>query len=315
MRALRLPIRLSALGAKGLLLFAALELAFLATNYSNLFFLLLTFSAVLGALGACWAWHNSRGVRVEHVRLEAAAADSRRDVAVRVCAPGRTRFDVSVALPLRGGGAEVAHADVLVGTATLPGALPPQPRGVQQLDHALVTSRFPFGFFVVTRRVPVCCDVVSYPSPAPAAGSAACAPDAGGGAGVSTQDRGADLAGLRPFRAGDAVGDVHWKATARRGEPVVKERASARSPLVDVVVDRRSEPAALERALSQATALVLAARSGAPVRLRSQGLDLRVEAERGGVDQALRWLAAATPLPSDAPPPPRAHARTTERCS
>ena len=44
MRALRLPIRLSALGAKGLLLLAALELAFLATNYSNLFFLLLAFA-------------------------------------------------------------------------------------------------------------------------------------------------------------------------------------------------------------------------------------------------------------------------------
>ena len=56
-------IRPTALGVKGVLLFVALELAFFATDYSNLFFLLLAFSSALGALGAAWSWQNLRNVR------------------------------------------------------------------------------------------------------------------------------------------------------------------------------------------------------------------------------------------------------------
>ncbi len=43
-------IRPSALGTKGLLLFATMELAFLATNYSNLVFRMLACCAMHGGL-------------------------------------------------------------------------------------------------------------------------------------------------------------------------------------------------------------------------------------------------------------------------
>ncbi len=306
MAASRFAIRPTALGAKGLLLFCALELAFLATNYSNLFFLLLAFSAVLGLLGAAWAWSNLADVDVDAVRAAPAAAGSEREVTVHVRARRRLRFDVAVALPLAGGRTEVAHTAALRGAAVLGGALVAQQRGVARQQHALVQSRFPFGFFVVTRRVEASFEIVTHPAPlalddVSRAGGADVAGD-----GALLSGRGAGIAGLRPFRTGDAVSDMHWRATARRGEAVVKEREREGRALVQVRLDRRAGAEALERALSQATTLVLAARSGAPVQLLSQGADFVVDAGTGDAATALTWLAAATALPDSAPAPPRA---------
>ncbi|MFN3243582.1 MAG: DUF58 domain-containing protein [Planctomycetota bacterium] len=305
MPAPRVAIRPSALGSKGLLLFAALELAFLATNYSNLFFLLLAFSAVLGLLGAWWSWRNLRGVQVTAVDVGLAAEGGQRDVSVRVHGGRRPRFDVAIELPLARERAEIAYAPVLVGDAELRGQLAPQPRGVRRLEQALVTSKFPFGFFVTTCRTPLACELVTHPEPLAIPGSGTGRGNGEGDDGAQSPGRGTGLAGLRPFRTGDALADVHWKATARRGTAVIKERERDSRPLVDVVLDRRCDEATFERALSHATTLVLAARHGAPVRLRSQDAELLVDPERGGTEAALRWLAEATPLAAAAAPPPR----------
>jgi uncharacterized protein (DUF58 family) len=302
----RFAIRPSTLGGKGLLLFCALELAFLATNYSNLFFLLLAFSAVLGVLGAAWSWTNLKDVAVDAVRVTPAAAGSERRVHVCLRARRRLRFDVAVVLPLRAGRAEVAHAHALRGAAAVEGDLAAQPRGVERLEHLLLQSRFPFGFFVVTRRVHAPLEVVTHPAPAPLEQPSRAGGASGQGDGALVAGRGAALAGLRPFRAGDAVGDVHWRATARRGEAVVKERERDGRALVQVRIDRRADAMALERALSQATTLVLAARAGAPVQLLSQGADLLVRDAAVDAEPALTWLAEAAALPADGPPPPRA---------
>ena len=297
-------IRPTALGVKGVLLFVALELAFFATDYSNLFFLLLAFSAALGALGACWAWQNLGGLRVESLQIELAAAECRRPVTLRLAAERRVRFDVAVELRLAAGRAELAHAPMLQGEVTLQRHLPPQPRGVEQVEALHQVSRFPFGLLRVRRRVPVQAEVVTYPAPAPSDR------DGTTGRGTSTHGGGAQAAGrgdavasLRTFRTGDAVSDVSWKATARRGRAVVKEREREQQPCIELVIDRRQASDALEQALSRAATLALAARHDAPARILSQGADWTVDPERGGVEAALRWLAAAAPLPSDSGPP------------
>ncbi|MFN6192492.1 MAG: hypothetical protein ACK5BN_01545, partial [Planctomycetota bacterium] len=76
-------IRLTLLGWESMSLLAALTLAFFATAYSKLFFLLVTTCAALVALGALAAAANLRGVAVNDVELPLAAAGERRAVAVR----------------------------------------------------------------------------------------------------------------------------------------------------------------------------------------------------------------------------------------
>lgn len=295
-------IRPTALGVKGALLFVALELAFFATDYSNLFFLLLAFSAALGALGACWSWQNLRDVRVESVRLEPAAAACRRPVEVRLCAGARPRFDVAVELTLASGRAELAHAPMLLGDAALRGHLPPQPRGVQRMSAVRLTSRFPFGLLRVSRRVPTSLELVTYPAPAPCERAPTGHRGSGAG-GLHRAGPGDAVASFRPFRAGDAVADVSWKATARRGDVVVREREQGQQACVELRIDRRVAAGELEATLSRAATLALAAREDAPVRLLSQGADWTVGPRRGSRAHALRWLAAAQPLREDAAPP------------
>ena len=295
-------IRPTALGVKGVLLFVALELAFFATDYSNLFFLLLAFSSALGVLGAAWSWQNLRNVRVGSLQVELAAAGCQRPVGIRLTASAAPRFDVAVELPLAGEHVEIAHAPMLRGETSLMGQLPPQRRGRQQAEYVRLTSRFPFGLLRVSRRVPLHVEVVTYPAPAPCEGAARDG-RSDGDRGTPLPGRGDSVAGLRSFRTGDAVGDVSWKATARRGDLVVKQREHERQACVEFLIDRRRPLDELEAALSRAATLTLAARRDTPTRLLSQGADWTVDPQRGGADDALRWLAAASPLPADADPP------------
>ncbi|MFN4243358.1 MAG: DUF58 domain-containing protein [Tepidisphaerales bacterium] len=46
-----------------------------------------------------------------------------------------------------------------------------------------------------------------------------------------------ELTGLRPYRRGDAVREIHWRQTARHGRLIVRERQSPASPRVLVVLD------------------------------------------------------------------------------
>jgi len=296
-------IRPSALGTKGLLLFCAMELAFLATNYSNLFFMVLAFSAVLGVLGAVWSIRNVQGLRIDDVTLGMAAADTSRAIQLQVDGGKRARFDLTFEMPLHGGVQAIGYAPLVRGHATVHDAMPGQPRSLQQMQHVHVRSRFPFGFFIARTRLPVDGEVITHPKPVPFGdeGGRHAASDDGS---LLIAGRGSTLAGLRAFRQGDMLGDVHWKATARRGNAVVKERERESDPEVDVVLDRRCDPASLESALSQLTSLVMAARHGCPLRIYSQGVEMLVDPDRGGAKDALRWLAEAGPVAAIAGEPP-----------
>ena len=56
-------VRLTRLGWKGLIFYAVIQLAFFASAYSNLFFLLVAFLTLLGLLRVYWTARNLRGVR------------------------------------------------------------------------------------------------------------------------------------------------------------------------------------------------------------------------------------------------------------
>lgn len=299
-------IRPTELGWKGLMLLGALELAFLATSYSNLFFLLITFCCVLGALGAVWALANLRGVAVTLVDVPPAAAGAPRSLLVELRARGRGALDLAVELRLGRTVVEIAHRDHVDGVVRLAGELPARPRGVVPVTTLQLATRHPFGFFAARRVVQIpSLELVTHPDPRTAMAHGGRG-DAGERA-AKAGDPASSIAGLRPFRPGDAPNTVHWPATARRGTPIVKERELEAGDRCDLVLDRRCADAPFESALATATGLLLAAHAqGRSVRLRSQGIDLRLPPDRAGAHHGLRWLAAATPLPPDAPPPPTA---------
>jgi len=303
-------IRPTELGTKGLLLAAALQLAFLATAYSNLFFLLLAFCAVLGALGLLWSLRNTAGLHVALVAAPMAAAGAPRTVSLVVRVGRRTRFDLAIGADVAGTHVPLLHLPMVSGTATGAASVPGLPRGIHTVARIAVVSRFPFGLFQVTRQLPLTCELVAHPAPLEARAAAEYHAGDGDLAAAIANSRGVDLATLRGFRPGDPIGDIHWKATARRGKPIVKEREPGGGESLEVVLDRRCPAAALETALSLATTVLLAAAAaGRPAVLRSQGTELAVGTADRSPDALLRWLAGATILPADAGPPPEASAR------
>src|SRR5687768_14066566 len=116
-------IRPTLLGAKGVLFLAAIALAFFATSYSNLFFLLLGFLCVLAALGALWAVANVRGVTVAVADLPQAPAGSARELRLRLGAAGRPRFQLAVFAATCDLVCEAADVAVLAGEARVAGRL------------------------------------------------------------------------------------------------------------------------------------------------------------------------------------------------
>jgi uncharacterized protein (DUF58 family) len=177
-------------------------------------------------------------------------------------------------------------------------------RGIATIPSLHLCSRFPFGFFVARTEQRLTTTIVTHPAPEPADEQAR-GRGRNGDAAWNLGARSPSVAGLRPFRTGDALADVHWKATARRGVPILKEREREADRAQDLVLDRRCAPEAFEAALSTATAHVLSARDrGQTLRLHSQDTLLVVGNDRPGEAAALRWLAAAAALPQSAPPPP-----------
>lgn len=302
----------TSLGVKGALFFATVWLLYLATPYSNLFFLLTAFLAVLGIVGVAGAFANLRGVDVTIVRIEAGPADGGHAAQLQATvAAGRRAFGVSAWLEIGGECRHLADLPDLHGCTTAVGDLQGLPRGVHRVDAVRLRSRHPLGICRVERRLPIAAgtpvEVIAHPRPLDLA--------AGTDVGDALADQAAralaahdeTVAALRDWRAGDSLRFVHWRATARRGAPIVKEFEHDVGSGLDLVVDRRGDAAAFEHRLAAATALVLAAvQRQQPLRLRSQGCDLAHTVDRPQGAAMLRWLAAAAALPADAPPPPPA---------
>jgi uncharacterized protein (DUF58 family) len=108
-----------------------------------------------------------------------------------------------------------------------------------------VVSTFPFGFVTCQRAGAAGGELVVLPRPgvADADGLRRWVARQAGGDGRARQvlrrvttDR-AEVRGVRAYRAGDPIRDIHWRTTARRGEPMVREYDTAPSPELVLVVE------------------------------------------------------------------------------
>ncbi|MDP9002542.1 MAG: DUF58 domain-containing protein [Myxococcota bacterium] len=124
----------------------------------------------------------------------------------------------------------------------------------------------------------------------------------GGVARASRTGDATDLLGVRPYRPGDPVRDLHARLWARHGVPVVREYQEEYFARIGVGVDsdtRFATPSHLEAALSLAAGVIATlCRSEALVDLLVMGESLqRLSLGRslGSLDQALDVLAAVQP--------------------
>lgn len=71
---------------------------------------------------------------------------------------------------------------------------------------------------------------------------------------------GNDLVGLRPYRIGDDLRHVHWLASARNDDLIIRELEVPSDELITLIVDARASthnPASFERALEAATSIAV----------------------------------------------------------
>lgn len=297
----------TALGAKGVLFFAAVVLLFFATPYSNLFFLLTAFLGVLGALGILGTMRNVQAVRTASLAIAPAPAGTEAVATLRLDTGRRRAFLLKAAIELDG----EPHSERLplgvVPLAIGPGMhelrLPARERSLARSTTLRLSSAWPFGLCRAERRFPIDVEIVTHPQPETTETANARARAGDGSIPPTGEERA--VAGLRDWRTGDALRDVHWKATARAGIPIVKEYERLGGRGTALVLDRRVPQAVLELDLARATRAVLdAAAHKRSLRLRSQDTNLVLDGDRPETLPLLRWLAAATTLPDTAPPPP-----------
>jgi len=301
-------LRPTALGWKAGLFFIALLGAFFAAPYSNLYFLLLVFLGCLGGLSVLWTRRNLKGVRAEVVELPPCPAGNPQPFTVRWTGPAKARFQLAFEIDLGTGGIAAARVTVLQGTTSSIGETPALPRGVHVVRRTDVSSTYPLGLVRARLRSEGPTEWVVYPTPAalPEARNsgelvAHLTGDLGGVAGSDQPS------GLREFRSGDELRSVHWRASARKQHLVVKEWEGDAARGIEVVLDRRAEPAALEEALSLVSALALCARDDKEcLTLHTQGLTATFGSDHRPWAELLRLLALAAVLPPGAAAPPSA---------
>lgn len=132
-------------------------------------------------------------------------------------------------------------------------------RGVYALTRITLATSFPFGFFRKERDLSLPGEVIVWPATDRRVRSAR-------PAGELARRQGALLSGvrghrgeyrsLRDYQPGDDPRDIHWRSTARRGEPVIREYERDDGRTVWICLDLRAPPdEAAETAVEIAAAL------------------------------------------------------------
>lgn len=108
--------------------------------------------------------------------------------------------------------------------------------------------------------------------------------------------QGPEYLGVREFRPGDPIRQVHWRLTARHGELVVRDLEEHRVPRLAIWVDTRGDDAASDDACSAAASIASSASTtGVGVRLAAATTDGPSVVSRASALALHRWLARLAP--------------------
>jgi uncharacterized protein (DUF58 family) len=136
-------------------------------------------------------------------------------------------------------------------------------RGLHRLQEPHLLTRFPFGFFIKGVRIKESREVLAYPHVVP---WQELLPEISHGeAGARSRPykgRGEDIFAIRDYLPGDTSRDIHWRSTAKRSQPMVKEYERPGMRKVHIVLDtslpKETAPADLdlfEKDVSKAASL------------------------------------------------------------
>ncbi len=123
------------------------------------------------------------------------------------------------------------------GLATLAYDVVPRQRGLHRFGDLHVRAFGPWGLAARQWRVALGREVRVYPDLRALAPVAAADAPAAGRARARAGTEGREFASLRPYAPGDDVRLLDWKATARRGAPIVRETEPERNQTLWLVLD------------------------------------------------------------------------------
>lgn len=250
---------------------------------NNLLYLVLSFMLSFLVLSGVLSESALRGIRVERRVAREVFAGQPAPVALEIANEQRrvpsfalVVEDLEAGSGGRGLGDSVGRVFALRvppgGTETRTYSLVAPARGELVLGSFRVSTRFPFGLFSKSMRLEQVRRVLVYPGlepevPHPPAGSRRLE----GEARSAIRREGTAVTGLREYVPGDPHRRIHWRASLRRGELLVRETESPRDARVLVRLATRTEPgpefeAAVRRAASQ---VVAGLESGLQVGLRT----------------------------------------------
>lgn len=186
-------------------------------------------------------------------------------------------------------------------------ALDTSRRGEFELPWVIVQSAYPLGLVALTRRVrpagrylvyPVGPRLVDLPWLAPRG-------DAHGAQRLQDSRQGLLIRGVREYRPGDAWREIHWRTTARLGQPHVRESEQDQGEALVLFLDLRAHAhseATVDHLVTVAASLVAhALESGRPVRLATHP-DAEPDSTAPAGYEAWAWLARARAVAPDVAP-------------
>jgi uncharacterized protein (DUF58 family) len=189
-------------------------------------------------------------------------------------------------------------------------SFPTHRRGLHPVGPLTVEVEDPFGLVRSAQRLSDTRTVIVLPRTwtlAPLPRAAGDEPEHGTRVLTSTSTVDEEFAAMRPYTVGDDIRRIHWRTTARVGEPVVRQYDQPWQRRTTVLLDVRRtaggeggvEGAAFERAVSVAASVVrMAADRHEIVRLvTTDGVDSGFVAAEGRADPLLDRLAAVQPGP------------------
>jgi uncharacterized protein (DUF58 family) len=200
--------------------------------------------AVVFAVAAWDAGRGLRAIRAIGVRLPPALRATRgceARLAVDVVNDGQAAVRVQMALRLPRDLVSETVAEALLaapGTSRIAWTLTPRERGDYRIEFADLERSSPWNLWSVRSVVPVECAVRAYPNMRGVATKALFLRREVSGARQQRQvGRGREFEKLRDYAHGDSFDEIYWKATARRGKPIVKVFQLERTQELYVIVD------------------------------------------------------------------------------
>jgi len=181
-------------------------------------------------------------------------------------------------------------------------------RGRYRLSGFRLATKFPFGLVPRARTVADSDELYVYPALISAPESLLRGLPAYPAPGRSyAPSRQGEFRGLRAFRPGDDPRDIHWRSSARRGLPLVREKEDEETREATVILD--NDPAgaadgpAFERAVSETAGICVdLIQRGFSVGLAVRGGEVRADVGAAQAERILRALAVIAPDAGPLPP-------------